>query len=113
VPDDLVDSLRTFLLGGVVNSVANPVAKQPEDVANSVANKQGSVAESVAEQRLRAAKLKAAQQLVLKAEELREQSLSWREIAQRWNAEGVATLSGTGRWHDGNIARLVRRMRSA
>jgi hypothetical protein len=97
VPDDLVDSLRTFLLGGVVNTVAHPVAKQLEDVANSVA-----------EQRLRAAKLKAAQQLVLKAEELREQGLSWREIAQRWNAEGVPTPTGKGKWHDANIARLVK-----
>src|SRR5437868_6735981 len=59
VPDDLIDSLRTFLLGGVVNTVAQPVAKQLDGVANYVANKQSSVAESVAEQCLRAAKLEA------------------------------------------------------
>src|SRR5918992_4775320 len=38
VPDDLVDSLRAFLLGGVANTVAQPVAQQRESVANSIAN---------------------------------------------------------------------------
>jgi hypothetical protein len=62
------------------------------------------------EQRLRAAKLEAAQRLVSQAEELREQGLSWAEIARRWNAEGIPTPSGKGKWHDGNVARLVKSM---
>jgi hypothetical protein len=58
VPEDLVDSLRAFLLGGVAKPVANeretaanPVAEQREDVANSVANKQEIIAKPVAKQR--------------------------------------------------------------
>ena len=94
VPDDLVDSLRAFLLGGVANSVA----EQREGVANLVANQRGSVAKSVATQRL-----------VDQAEELHKQGVSWREIARRWNAEGIPTLTGRDKWHDANIARLVRR----
>jgi hypothetical protein len=106
VPNDLVDSLRAFAGG-----VANYVAKQHAIVANPVAEQPGSVAYSEMEQRLRVAKLEAAQRLVSQAEELREQGLSWAEIARRWNAEGISTLSGTGRWHDGNVARLVKTAR--
>jgi hypothetical protein len=109
VPDDLVDSLRAFLLGGV----AKPVAQQRESVANSVAEQREIVAKPVAEQRLRVAKLVAAQRLVSQAEELREQGLSWAEIARRWNAEGVGTPSGKGKWHDGNVARLVKNQAKA
>jgi hypothetical protein len=65
------------------------------------------------EQRLRVAKLVAAQRLVSQAEELREQGLSWAEIARRWNAEGVGTSSGKGKWHDGNVARLVKNQAKA
>jgi hypothetical protein len=79
VPEDLVDSLRAFLLGGV-------------------ANQRGSVAKSVA-----------TQWLVDQTEELHKQGVSWREIARRWNAEGIPTLTGRDKWHDANIARLVRR----
>jgi hypothetical protein len=81
VPDDLVDSLRAFLLGGV---------------AQSVANQRGSVAKSVATQRL-----------VAQAEALRAQGVSFRDIAQRWNKKGIPTLSGRGQWHGANVARLV------
>jgi hypothetical protein len=90
--------------------VANSVAEQRERVAqdvlvprmsegqaNLVANQRGSVAKSVATQRL-----------ISQAEELREQGLSWVEIARRWNAEGIPTLTGKGQWHDANIARLVK-----
>jgi hypothetical protein len=48
VPDDLVDSLRAFLLGGVAQSVA----QQRESVANLVANQREGVASLVAKQRL-------------------------------------------------------------
>jgi hypothetical protein len=90
VPDDLVDSLRAFLLGGVAQSVAN----QREGVANLVAQQR--VANSVAKQRL-----------IAQAAELRAQGLSWGEIARRWNAEGIPTLSGKGQWHRKTITRLV------
>jgi hypothetical protein len=70
VPDDLVDNLRAFLLGGVANSIAK-------------------------------------QRLIAQAVELRAQGLSWEEIARRWNAEGIPTLSGKGQWHRKTITRLV------
>jgi hypothetical protein len=88
VPDDLVDSLRAFLLGGVAKSVANK--------RESVAKQRDSVAKSVATQRL-----------IDQAEELHRQGVSWREIARRWNAEGIPTLSGRGQWHGKNVIRLV------
>lgn len=81
VPDDLVDSLRSFLLGGVAQSVA----QQREGVAKPVAQ----------------------QRLVAQAEELRGQGLSFRDIARRWNAENIPTLTDRGRWHGANVARLV------
>jgi hypothetical protein len=81
VPDDLVDSLRAFLLGGV---------------ANSVAQQRGTVAKSVATQRL-----------VVQAEELRKQGVSFRDIARRWNAKGIPTPSGRGQWHGATVGRLV------
>jgi hypothetical protein len=34
--------------------------------------------------------------LLIEAEELRRQGLSWYKIAQRWNAEGIPTRSGKG-----------------
>jgi hypothetical protein len=92
VPDDLVDSLRAFLLGGVANSVA----KQHEIVANSIADQRERVAKPVAQQRL-----------VAQAEELRGQGVSLRDIARRWNAEAVPTLTGKGQWHGASVARLV------
>jgi Recombinase len=116
VPDDLVDSLRAFLLGGVANSVAEqraekdrqgekktgqatPRASPPQDtpgVANLVANQRGSVAKSVATQRL-----------VAQAEELRAQGVSFRDIARHWNAKGIPTPSGRGQWHGATVGRLV------
>jgi hypothetical protein len=81
VPEDLVDSLRAFLLGGVAQSVA----EQRESVASRVAQ----------------------QRLVAQAEELRRQGVSLRDIARRWNAENIPTLTGKGRWHGGSVARLV------
>lgn len=49
-----------------------------------------------------------AEQLASRAVELREQGLSWAEIARRWNAEGIPTPSGKGQWHDASVARLVK-----
>ena len=70
VPDDLIDSLRAFLPGGV----ANPVAKQ---------------------------------RLIARAKELLKLGLNYEEIAQRWNQEGVTTLSGKGEWHRKTISRMI------
>jgi hypothetical protein len=96
VPDDLVDSLRAFLLGGVANTVAKPVAQKREDVANSVAKQHEIVAKPVAQRRL-----------VAQAEKLRKQGVSFREIARRWNTESIPTLTGKGQWHGETVARLV------
>ena len=101
VPDDLVDSLRAFLLGGVAQSVA----QQHESVANSVAEQREGVANLVAQQRV--ANSVAKQRLIAQAAKLRAQGLSWGEIARRWNAEGIPTLSGKGQWHRKTITRLV------
>jgi hypothetical protein len=103
VPEDLVDSLRAFLLGGVAQSVA----EQRESVAKSVAKKHEIIANSVAEQREGVASRVAQQRLVAQAEELRRQGVSLRDIARRWNAENIPTLTGKGRWHGGSVARLV------
>lgn len=84
-----------------------------EGVAKSAVDQRGSVDSSSTEQRLRVAKLVATQRLVAQAEELREQGLSWAEIARRWNAEGVGTPRGKGKWHDGNVARLVKNQAKA
>jgi hypothetical protein len=101
VPDDLVDSLRAFLLGGVAQSVAQQRAR----VANSVADQREAVANLVAQQRV--AKSVAKKRLIAQAEELLKQGLSCEEIAQRWNAEGVPTLSGRGQWFRRTISRMV------
>ena len=103
VPDDLVDSLRAFLLGGVAQSVA----QQREGVANSVAKQHETVANSVAEQREGVAKPVAQQRLAAQAEELRKQGVSFRDIARRWNAKGIPTPSGKGQWHGATVGRLV------
>ena len=103
MPEDLVDSLRAFLLGGVAQSVA----QQRDSVANSVAKQHAIVANSVAEQRESVAKSVSKQRLVNQAEELHKQGVSFREIARRWNAEGISTPSGKGQWHGANVARLV------
>jgi hypothetical protein len=103
VPDDLVDSLRAFLLGGV----AEGVAQQREGVANSVAKQHAIVANSVAEQREGVAKSVAQQRLVAQVKELRKQGVSFRDIARRWNAKGIPTPSGKGQWHGASVGRLV------
>lgn len=92
VPDDLVDSLRAFLLGGVAQSVAQQRPEDRQDVPPELPG----VAQSVAQQRL-----------VAQAEELRRQGVSLRDIAWRWNAENIPTLTGKGQWHGASVARLV------
>jgi hypothetical protein len=116
VPEDLVESLRAFLLGGVaqgrpcpeiVEGQAQSVAQQREAVANSVAEQRECVANLVAQQRV--ANSVAKQRLIAQAAELRAEGASWREIARRWNAEGVPTISSRGQWHGKNVARLVKK----
>jgi hypothetical protein len=57
---------------------------------------------------IRKARALTAEELANAAMTLREQGLNWAEIARRWNAEGIPTLTGRGRWHDGNVRRLVK-----
>jgi hypothetical protein len=71
------------------------VPRVSEGQANLVANQRGSVAKPVSKQRL-----------VDQAEELHKQGVSFRDIARRWNAEGISTLTGKGQWHGANVARL-------
>jgi hypothetical protein len=33
--------------------------------------------------------------------------VSWKEIARRFNAEGIPTLSGIGKWHGSTVKRMV------
>jgi hypothetical protein len=42
-----------------------------------------------------------------RAKRLSAQGVSWKEIAQRFNDDGVPTLSGTGQWHGSTVAKLV------
>ena len=46
--------------------------------------------------------------LIRRAKRLSAQGVSWKEIARRFNAEGVPTLSGQGQWHGSTVAKLVR-----
>jgi hypothetical protein len=45
--------------------------------------------------------------LIRKAERLSAQGVSWKAIAQQWNAEGIPTRSGIGKWHGSTVAKLV------
>jgi hypothetical protein len=45
--------------------------------------------------------------LIQKAKTLNAEGASWAEIARRWNAEGVPTLSGKGQWHRKTVLRMV------
>jgi recombinase len=46
--------------------------------------------------------------LIHQAKKLSAQGVSWKEIARRWNAEGVPTRSGIGKWHGSTVAKLSR-----
>jgi hypothetical protein len=45
--------------------------------------------------------------LIQKAQKLNAEGASWAEIARRWNASGIPTLSGKGQWHRKTVARMV------
>jgi hypothetical protein len=38
---------------------------------------------------------------------LSAQGVSWKEIARRFNDEGVPTLSGTGQWHGSTVKHMI------
>jgi hypothetical protein len=46
--------------------------------------------------------------LIRKAKKLSAKGLSWKKIAAQWNAEGIPTHSGIGKWHGSTVAKLVR-----
>jgi hypothetical protein len=79
---------------------------QPK-VTDTVTDTRAKVTDTVTDT-TRKARALTAEGLVNAAMSLREQGLSWTEIARRWNAEGIPTLTGKGKWHDANIARLVK-----
>jgi hypothetical protein len=45
--------------------------------------------------------------LIRKGKKLSAQGVSWKEIARRFNAEGIPTLSGIGKWHGSTVKRMV------
>jgi hypothetical protein len=49
--------------------------------------------------------------LIRKAKNLSTQGVSWKEIARRFNAEGVPTLSGTGQWHGSTVKYMIEKHR--
>jgi hypothetical protein len=49
------------------------------------------------------------QQLLKKIQDLREQGLTYSKIAARFNAENVATISGTGRWYPNTISQILQK----
>ena len=46
--------------------------------------------------------------LIRQAKNLSAKGVSWKEIARRWNDEGIPTRSGIGKWHGSTVAKLVR-----
>jgi hypothetical protein len=45
--------------------------------------------------------------LTRRAKKLHAQGVSWREIAHRFNAEDVPTLSGIGQWHGSTVQHMI------
>jgi hypothetical protein len=45
--------------------------------------------------------------LIRQAKKLSEKGVSWKEIARRWNDEGIPTRTGIGKWHGSTVAKLV------
>jgi hypothetical protein len=43
-----------------------------------------------------------------RAKRLSAQGVSWKKIAQQFNAESVPTISGQGKWYGSTVAKLVR-----
>jgi hypothetical protein len=105
VPDDLVDSLRAFLLGGVANSVAQQ--REEKDRQGEKKTGQDTPSDWPPQDTPGVAKPVAQQRLVAQVEELRKQGVSFRDIARRWNAKGIPTLTGRGQWHGATVGRLV------
>jgi hypothetical protein len=45
--------------------------------------------------------------LTRRAKKLHAQGVSWKEIARRFNAEGIPTLSGIGQWHGSTVQHMI------
>ena len=45
--------------------------------------------------------------LTRRAKKLHTQGVSWKEIARRFNAEGIPTLSGIGQWHGSTVQHMI------
>jgi hypothetical protein len=55
--------------------------------------------------------LKRVAALTRRAKKLHAQGVSWREIAHRFNAEDVPTLSGIGQWHGSTVRHMIEKHR--
>jgi hypothetical protein len=51
--------------------------------------------------------LKRVTALTRRAKKLHTQGVSWKEIARRFNAEGIPTLSGIGQWHGSIVQHMI------
>jgi hypothetical protein len=45
--------------------------------------------------------------LIRRAKRLSAQGVSWKEIARRFNAEGIPTLSGIGKWYGSTVQHMI------
>jgi len=45
--------------------------------------------------------------LIRKAKKLSAQGVSWKKIAAQWNAEGIPTRSGIGKWHGSTVKHMI------
>lgn len=45
--------------------------------------------------------------LTRRAKKLHTQGVSWKEIARRFNAEGIPTLSGIGQWYGSTVQHMI------
>ena len=50
--------------------------------------------------------------LIRQAKKLSAKGVSWKEIARRWNAEGVPTRSGIGKWHGSTVKDMVEKQKA-
>ncbi len=45
--------------------------------------------------------------LIRQAKKLFDQGVSWKKIAAQWNAEGIPTRSGIGKWHRSTVRDMI------
>ena len=50
--------------------------------------------------------------LIRQAKNLSAKGVSWKEIARRWNDEGIPTRSGIGKWHGSTVKDMVEKQKA-